>query len=171
MKATFWQRLDLWARHLTPFGLTLTFVILSVVPMHVPGFARVAPLLALMAVYHWSVFYPRLLPVYAVFVIGILQDCLAGTALGVNALVLLVAFGIVLSQRRYLIGKSFFIVWLGFAIVAALAMAAGWALISVFSVTFVDGQALVFQYLVTLGLYPVICWFFLRWQQAFLSTE
>ncbi|MEQ8196300.1 MAG: rod shape-determining protein MreD [Rhodospirillales bacterium] len=171
MKTTLWQRLDLWARYLTPFGLTLAFVILSVVPMHVPGFARVAPLLALIAVYHWTVFYPSLLPAYAVFVIGVLQDCLAGTAFGVNAMVLLVAYGIVMSQRRFLVGKSFFIVWLGFAVIAALAMLAGWMMVSVVSVTFVDGQALVFQYLVTLGLYPVICWFFLRWQQAFLSIE
>ena len=171
MKTVFWQRLDLWARQLTPFGLTLALVIFSVVPVHVPGFARVAPLLALMAVYHWSVFYPRLLPAYAVFAIGVLQDSLAGTALGVNALVLLVTYGIVLSQRRFLVGKSFFIVWLGFAIVAILAMAVSWALVSAFSVTFIDAKALVFQYLLTLGLYPVMCWFFLRWQQAFLSTE
>lgn len=171
MKAAFWQRLDLWARQLTPFGLTLVLVILSVVPLHIPGFARVAPLLALMAVYHWSVFYPRLLPAYAVFAIGLLQDSLAGTALGMNALVLLVTYGIVLSQRRFLVGKSFFIVWFGFSIVAAVAMAFSWALVSVFNVTLIDAEALIFQYLLTLGVYPVMCWFFQRWQQAFLNTE
>jgi rod shape-determining protein MreD len=171
MKTAFWQRLDLWARQLTPFGLTIVLVILSVVPLHVPGFARIAPLLALMAVYHWLVFYPSLLPAYAVFAIGLLQDCLAGTALGVNAIVLLATYGIVLSQRRFLVKKSFFVVWFGFAIVAALAMSVSWALVSAFSVTLIDAEALIFQYLLTLGVYPVMCWFFQRWQQAFLNTE
>ena len=63
------------------------------------------------------------------------------------------------------------VVWLGFAIVSALALLINWILVSIFNVTFVDAQALIYQYLVTLGLYPVLCWFFLRWQQAFLSTE
>ena len=69
-----WQRMDLLARQLMPSMLTLVLVIINVVPLHIPGFSRVAPLLPLIAVYHWAAFRPRLLPAYAVFLIGLFQD-------------------------------------------------------------------------------------------------
>ena len=62
MSETFWQRLDKAARSITPFGLTLFLVILSVVPMRIPGYAEIAPVLALMAVYHWAIYRPNLMP-------------------------------------------------------------------------------------------------------------
>ena len=116
-----WQRMDLLARQLMPSMLTLVLVIINVVPLHIPGLSRVAPLLPLMAVYHWAAFRPRLLPAYAVFLIGLFQDILTGAPIGVNAFVFLAVYGAVLSQKRFLIGKSFFILWLGFALIAAVA--------------------------------------------------
>jgi len=48
--------MDIVARGLTPFGLTLILVVLGQVPLHIPGFAEVAPILPLMAVYHWAIY-------------------------------------------------------------------------------------------------------------------
>lgn len=171
MRPTFWHSLDFMARQLTPFALTLILVLLNVVPMHIPGYARVVPILPLMAVYHWSIYRPELMPAYAVFAIGLLQDVLTGTPIGVNALVFLGVYGVVLSQRRFFAGKSFFIMWLGFALVAAGAVLASWLLISIFNMTLVAPKAAIFQYLLTLGCFPFIAWLFLRWQQAFLKQE
>jgi len=99
-----WQRMDLLARQLMPSMLTLVLVIINVVPLHIPGFSRVAPLLPLIAVYHWAAFRPRLLPAYAVFLIGLFQDILTGAPIGVNAFVFLAVYGAVLSQKRFFIG-------------------------------------------------------------------
>ena len=81
MRPAFWQRLDSLARRLTPFGLTVILVLAALIPSHVPEFARVVPALAMVAVYHWAIHRPRLLPAWSVFVLGILQDVLSGTAL------------------------------------------------------------------------------------------
>ena len=54
-----WQRMDLLARQLMPSMLTLVLVIINVEPLHIPGFSRGAPLLPLIAVYHWAAFRPR----------------------------------------------------------------------------------------------------------------
>ena len=67
MKSHFWQRIDFIMRSLTPFVLTLVLVVLGQVPLHIPGFAEVAPILPLMAVYHWAIYRPDLLPASAVF--------------------------------------------------------------------------------------------------------
>jgi rod shape-determining protein MreD len=171
MKPSIWLRLDRWARHLTPFGFAFVLVILSVIPLQVPGFARVVPFLALIAVHHWTIYRPDLMPSYAVFLIGILQDLLSGTPLGVHAVVFLLVYGVVLWQRRFFVGKAFVITWLGFSIVSAVAALLTWALISAYYVSLVDPRALVYQYSLTLGFFPILAWVFLRWQQAFLKEE
>ncbi len=169
MTSGLWHRMDLLARQLTPAVLTLVLVIIIVMTLHIPGFSRIAPLLPQMAVNHWGIYRPRLLPAYLVFLIGLLQDVLTGTPIGVNALVLLAVYGAVLSQKQFFIGKSFFILWLGFSVIAAGALAVSWGLISVINLTLVEPRTVIFQYLLTLGFFPAIAFVFLRWQQAFLK--
>ncbi len=171
MTSGLWHRMDLLARQLTPSVFTLALVFLNVVPLHIPELSRVTPLLPLMAIYHWAIFRPKLLPAYAVFLIGLFQDILTGTPIGVNALVFLIVYGVVLSQKRFFIGKSFLILWLGFSIIAAGASVISWAVISLFNVTIVEPKTVIFQYLMTLGFFPAVAWLFLRWQRAFLRFD
>ena len=171
MSWLFWQKLDQLARRLTPFALTVVLVIVGSIPIPVPDFARVAPALALIAVYFWTIHRPELLPVYAVFVIGLLQDALSGTPIGVNVLVLLTVHGVVLSQRRFFIGKSFVISWLGFSLVAGAAFIEMWILVSIFNLTPVSAMPIAAQYPITLGVFPLIAWIFFRWHQAYLAHE
>lgn len=164
-------QLDVMARRLMPFGLTVILVVLGSVPLHIPEYARVAPMLPLMAVYHWAIFRPDTMPAYAVFIIGLMQDALMGMPIGVNALVYLAVYGIVLSQRRFFFGKSFAVLWMGFVVVAAGASLAGWVLVSGFYATLVEPRAVFFQYLMSVGVFPLLAWIFLRWQQAFLAQD
>ena len=169
MKRTFWHQLDTMARQSTPFMLTLVLVIFIQLPLYIPEFAHIMPLLPLMAIYHWAIYRSELLPAYAVFFIGLLQDALSGAPIGVHAAVYLAVYGTVLSQHRFFFGKSFLIVWLGFGLIAAVASLAGWLLVSAWNVTIVEPKAVVFQYLVTIGFFPVVGWLFLLWQRAFLK--
>jgi len=171
MRPAYWRRMDVAARRLTPFGLTLILVVLNVVPLHVPALAMVFPVLPLIAIYHWAIYRPELMPYYAVFFIGLLQDILTNMPIGVNALVFLGVHGAVISQSRFFTGKSFAIVWLGFALVAAAATLANWVLISVYNIALISPGAVFFQYLLTLGCFPFFAWVFLRWQQTFLEHD
>ena len=49
MKTSFWQRIDLIARQVTPVLLTLVLVTLTLVPYQIPDFAPVVPWLALIS--------------------------------------------------------------------------------------------------------------------------
>ncbi|HER26443.1 MAG TPA: rod shape-determining protein MreD [Rhodospirillales bacterium] len=158
------------ARKMTPFGLTVALIMLNVLPLHIPGLARVMPLLPLMAVYHWAINRPELMPAYVVFAVGLLQDTLTGAPLGISALVFLGVYGVIVGQRRFLYGKSFAVVWLGFSLVAGGASVAHWLLISFYYVAIIDGDALFFQYLLSLGIFPLVTWIFMRWQRAFLAS-
>lgn len=169
MKPTSGLRLDLVLRRLTPFLITAGLVLIGVLPVHIPAYGPVAPLLPLMAIYHWSLYRPELMPASAVFLLGLMVDALTGTPIGVIAGVFVVIRGVVESQQRFFIGKSFAIVWFGFALVLAGALAVSWLLVSAFHVTIIAPGALAFQFALTLGGFPVLSWLLLRWQQAVLK--
>lgn len=170
MSPTFWSKLDAWARQLTPFGLTMLLLLIGVVPLHVPGFGAVTPVLPLIAVFHWALYRPQLMPAVAVFAIGLLQDALTGTPIGVSAAVFVLVHGVVNTQRRFFFGKSFAIAWLGFALVSSAAFVLTWVLVSAFHGVLIQPQALFFQALLTLGCFPLLAWALLRWQIAFLRA-
>jgi rod shape-determining protein MreD len=164
-----WLRLDLWARNVTPVGLTFVLILVTMVPTHLPGYARVTPVLALISIYHWAVYRPELMPAWTVFVLGLLQDFLSGAPVGINVLVFLSVQWLVLTQRQFLVGKTFLIYWFGFAVVALVAAIEMWMLASLHYLSALSPGGIAAQYLVTAGLFPVIAWMFLRWQRVFLD--
>ncbi|NKB59438.1 MAG: rod shape-determining protein MreD [Alphaproteobacteria bacterium] len=171
IKGTVWQRLDFVARNLTPLLVSLCLVIISVVPLRLPQISFIVPALALMAVYYWGLHRADLLPAPAIFFIGILQDILSGGAIGVNTLIFLAVYGVCVSQRRFFYGKSFLVVWWGFMVVTAGALALEWALMSVISETIIGPRPAYFKYLATIALYPVVAWMFTRIQRTLPVAE
>ena len=86
-----------------------------------------APLF-LMAIYSWSAYRPTLVPLWFVFMTGLLLDILSGAPIGLNALVLVTVRWLVTDQRLFLTGQPFIIVWLGFILVSAAAVFCQWGL-------------------------------------------
>jgi len=171
MKPSFWHRVDRFARDLTPFALTFLLLVVGAIPFHIPGFAQVAPMLSMIGVYFWAVYRPDLMPAVAVFLIGIVHDFLSGLPVGVSALIFLVVLGAALAQRSFFFGKSFVIVWIGFIFVAAGALALEWLLLSIISGELIQVRSALYQFGLTVAVFPVLSWMFTRWQQAFLQVE
>ena len=92
------QRADNPVARLLPIATTLFATVISIQPAHIPGYAALTPAFTLMAVYHWTIYRPDLLPSSALFLVGITQDLLAGVPPGVTAFVLLVARAAVLPS-------------------------------------------------------------------------
>ena len=57
---------------------SLLAAVIALLPLPVPGYAALTPAFALMAVYHWSVYRPDLLPPSGLFAIGFAQDLVTG---------------------------------------------------------------------------------------------
>lgn len=171
MKPTFGQRLDIYTRNSLPVMVTLLLVLINVIPLHIPGLSRIVPILPLMAVYQWTVYRPKLMPPLAVFFIGLMYDILSGAPIGVNAVVFLAVYGVVLYQQRFFVGKSFLVVWFGFGVVALVASVLSWLLVSILSASIVEPRAAIFQYLLNFGFFPLLAWIFLRWQNALIKVE
>jgi rod shape-determining protein MreD len=154
---------------IVPVASTFVFVVVSVVPLHLPGFAAVSPSFALMAVYHWTVYRPDLLPQGAVFVLGILLDLLTGTPyIGATALTFLIARTAVLMTRRHFVNRDFSVLWLGFLAVAAAIFTFSWALIGLVSGHVLDARPVLFEAALTVASYPVGSYVLARLHRAFL---
>ena len=154
---------------LVPFLTTVLFAFFSVVPLDLPGFAVVMPAFALMAVFHWTVYRPDLLPLSAVFVSGLLLDLLNGTPyVGISALVFLIGRSAVMGQRKLFVNRPFAIVWLGFLVLAVGVFLLLWALVSALYASFIDLRPFVFQAVLTVACYPAASYVLARAQRAFL---
>lgn len=168
MKGSLLQRIDQWFRHLLPVGSIMLLILINAVPTRLPGFAAVVPLLPLIGVYYWSIYRPDLLPPAMAFVLGLLNDIIAGVPLGVSALVYLLVQGLTSSQRRFFHGKPFRIAWWGFGLVSAGAFALQWSLVSLLLGHALAARAVTFEFLMTLFFYPLLSWVFARIQLALL---
>lgn len=168
MKLVLLQRDIGLINRLMPAITTIACVFVSVIPVHLPGFALVTPAFAIMAVYHWSIYRPDLLPFIATFGAGLFLDMLNGAPLGISALVLLLTRAIVLTQRQLFIGRSFALVWAGFVAAAAAAAAFEWAIVSLFYGMVLDVRPFLFQAVLTIAGYPLVSYFLVRVQRNLL---
>jgi len=171
VRPLFLQRLDLWARMAIPLLATVLAVVLNVVPLRLPDYAPLAPGFVLMAVFYWTVHRPDLMRPWAVFLVGLLDDMLSGTPLGVNSLVLLFVHWTIVAQHRVFRGKSFVLIWLAFAMVALGAKILLAAIAFVIGYGLIDPLVLVVQYFLTLALYPPIALVMGRAQRIFLPAS
>ena len=133
-------------------------MLLAVLPVPVPGYSSIVPMLALASVFFWAVHHPRLLPPVVVFAIGLIQDTLSGASMGSGAVVLLATYGVTVSQRRFFNNRTFIQVWVGFVIVAFAAAVLSWVVAMIAGGAFVPPRAAAFQYLLTIAVYPLVTW-------------
>jgi rod shape-determining protein MreD len=170
-QTSLWLRLDIAARKLAPLLLTLVLVILSQVPMQLPASMPISPAFAVISIYFWGLHQPDVMPAPAVFAVGLFQDILGGLPIGLNAFMLLVLYGLVVSQRRYFFGKSFGVLWWGFAMLAIVAGFMQWAMMSVFSGRLLAVAPVAVEQLTTAALYPVVAYIFVLTHRSILRED
>jgi rod shape-determining protein MreD len=153
-----------------PVATTVVAAVLAILPVRAPGYAALVPAFALMAVYHWTIYRPDLLPPFGLFAIGLGQDLLTGGTVGVGALLLLLARAAVLRFRRYFINRTFPFVWGGFTLLAGAALFGLWALHCVLQLNFFDLRTTVFRAVLTIAMFPVASFVLGRTQRALMGA-
>jgi rod shape-determining protein MreD len=155
---------------LLPMATTTLAAVLAVLPVRVPGYAALTPAFALMAVYHWTIYRPDLLPPVGLFAVGLAQDLLTGAPVGVNALALLLSRTAVLRYRRYFINCTFPFVWSGFALLGATVILGLWALHCLIQLSLFDLRTTVFRAVLTVAIFPVASLALGRTQRALMGS-
>jgi len=163
-------RVNNGAARMLPVATTLLAAVVSVLPVQIPGYAALTPVFTLMAAYHWTIYRPDLLPPIALFAIGLTEDLLAGSPIGVNALLLLLTRVAVLGYRRYFINRNFPFVWTGFTLLAAAAMLGLWALHCMLDLSILDFRNAVVRAALTVAMFPLASFMLGRAQRAVMGT-
>lgn len=143
-----------------PFLSVLFLIIIMVLPYNMPLIGDIMPFLTLIGVYYWSVFKPELLPVGVVFVLGLLQDILLGSPLGLSSLLLVVVQQFIFFQGRQFLERDFLFNWFVFVMLVIGFGFLSWAITSLYFKVFLDYLGVIGQILLTIAFYPIITWVF-----------
>ena len=96
------------------------------------------------------------------FCLGLIQDAVTGVPLGVNAFVLLIAHGAVLSQRRFLAGRPYWMFWWGFMILVPSASFLTWLLVAILRGSLFLPRDALFAMALTVAVFPLLSWLMFR---------
>lgn len=81
---------------------------------------NITPYFLLMGIYYWVLTRPALFPSYVVFAYALGLDIISGQPIGLNALSFMIVFFVLHSQRRFMIGQSWPVLWTGYALACLL---------------------------------------------------
>ncbi|MGF1627134.1 MAG: rod shape-determining protein MreD [Alphaproteobacteria bacterium] len=163
------HRIDVAARQAIPLALVLLLVLLSTLPAPLPLFREAAPAWVLIAVFHWSVYRPDLMPVQGVFFAGLLQDLLLGLPPGSSALLYVLVRGSSGIVARHATGRSFPKLWLLFSAVAAAAALLRYLIMMLWHVRLIDPTMAMLELMLTIGAFPLAAWVLMRLQKGLLA--
>ena len=91
-----------------PLLTVLLFVSIVSMPIQITGYSTTAPFLAFPTLCYWSIFAPTVLPFYALFFLGLLQDILSNPdILGLNAGLFLLARMLLELEQRFFVNQGF----------------------------------------------------------------
>ncbi len=150
--------INLWS--FSPILIALSLLMVSAVPLYIAGFYAFFPLVDIMVIYYWVSNRPSSMPIWFIFILGILRDALEGISMGVNVFIyLLTAFTVMASKSIYK-RESFWLVWQGFAITALISISIKWLLVSFeMGIPLTAGSAIM-QLTFSIAVYPLFYWFF-----------
>jgi rod shape-determining protein MreD len=109
-----------------PLIQVMVLTILFGIPIRLWGLQLPEPLFAMPAVFAWAVIRPSVLAPIGVLIVGLFMDLVWGGSMGLWALCLLIAYGILLAGRSMMAGQSRTMLWIWYAIVTAIAQLSGY---------------------------------------------
>ncbi|MBN8544148.1 MAG: rod shape-determining protein MreD [Alphaproteobacteria bacterium] len=112
-----------------PAVVGVVMVLFGALPSLIKGY-DLFPHMGLLLCCFWVMHYPRVWPLWFVFILGLAQDTVTGTALGTQAFLLMVFCAAITRYARQLNLQNFRLLWVQIAMLSAIYMTALWLLMS-----------------------------------------
>ncbi len=146
-------------------------IIFSISRISLPLLGDTMPPYMLAVVFVWAIYRPDWLPVWGVFVAGLVFDALAGLPLGLTAVLLVAVYWPITMQRQIFLREPFPFLWLSFAVVLVVVEMLRWLLVSLLTLD-VAGFGLVLANIgLGCGIFPVIGWMLIRCNHVLTGAE
>lgn len=148
--------IDKTLRSAAAHSLTAVIFLLAVMPLPFKTLNMINPPLILIAIFYWALYRPAFMPPTMVFLLGLFNDILSGTPLGLNALIYVSLHWLVFSQRTFLLSQGFFLTWWGFALCAFGAAILYWGLFCLLNLSLTPVLPALLGALVCVCLFPLL---------------
>ncbi len=135
-------------------------MIIDIVPFPNASPQAIAPNLLIAAVFFWCLHRPDLLGNASCFFLGLLYDAAAGLPIGMMSILLLIERAMIMTPNRFLVAKSFGVVWICFGLVALTVDSLRWFFLSLWYLRVFAFEPVFLGILLTVLFYPLIAWIF-----------
>ena len=142
--------------HAVPALVVLALTLSTMVPIDLGAGWLVAPNVAMIAVFFWTIYAPQFYSPLAIFSSGAAIDLLGAGPLGFWPLVLLTLYALTASQREFFIGRSVLGLWAGFGIFASLVSGFAWVLACSYNSQWLEPGPILWQAVVTIAAFPIL---------------
>lgn len=150
------QRVDAVVRWFVPMSFTLFVILFLSIPLNIPGRNNILLAIVVSSVYFWSIYRPTSMPAIGVFLLGFLIDLLNFSPPGIVILILLIIYGIGVTQRFRLARCNFLLVWFIFSVIASSIFLIQWLLLSLFRLKLASVSYFIFEIIFAIGFYPLL---------------
>lgn len=133
----------------------LTLALAAVTLAFSDSLASIMPVLPLLPVFYWATLLPRAIPVWFVFLLGLVVDSASGLPLGFSSLAYMLFLGLLYWKRRHIHKEGFAVKWRYFAGALAAVLLAEWLCLSWVYARLLPVPAVLVQWAVTAGCYPL----------------
>ena len=157
MIATFLARLRLAISSATPLLSLFFMTLLTVMPISLPTALQFTPAWTIMGLVFWSINNPELLPIWGIFLVGLLRDGLDGGVIGIYPLILIATYEIILVQRRVLLARSFISAWVAFCLCFLLATLSEWV-VFIMADRAVSFFLIAKHYVLSVAIFPLVAY-------------
>lgn len=140
---------------MVPAAVSVVLVLVGALPSVVSGY-DVFPNMAVLLCCFFVLHYPTAWPLWFAFLLGLLQDIVSGTALGAQAIVLMLTCVLVARHSRHVNRQNFRMLMIEIAVVSALYMGALWLLMSWVMYGWLPLWPVVKEIVCTVAFYPLI---------------
>ena len=115
------ENFKLSLQRLLPFFLSLFFIFINYIPSNVSFSTFIRPEIGLICIFYWVLYRPDLFNMFMVFILGLVNDIISSTPLGIDTVTYLTVYVIVSNMIAFFYNKPFIVVWYGFAFVFIIA--------------------------------------------------
>lgn len=155
-------------RSVSPFAVVVFLLLVTRVPFRASDMSMYVPLISLSFAFYFTLHRPGYVPIWTLFLLGIVDDFLGGGVVGLTSLILVSVPALLLDQRRFFKNRAFVVTWAGFALVCVAASSIIWIVATIRVGAPISPLPAFVQMAMTLMSYPILSWLFGTFERAVL---
>ncbi len=154
-----------------PLLTSVILILLGYMPLNLVFWGNIRPEMGLICIYFWGLHRPDLFGLLSIFIISFMETAISSSLVGSGFFAYLVLYTLIYNIGKYFNSKPFVVIWSGFMAFSLVALLLKWLIVSFYYSRFLPISILVFEYLITVALYPLVAMLLAFVQNKFIGDD